>query len=134
MNFQLNAVLARDTCEITRLTLCRVLLMNDKNYPWVILVPERADLAEIHDLVVEDQQLLMAEMSRVSTALKQLYQPDKINIGALGNIVSQLHVHIIARFESDAAWPGPVWGAGAAVPYEAHALAKVRADILAALS
>ena len=134
MIFQLDATLARDTVEVTRFTLCRVLIMNDARYRWVILVPARPGLVEIHDLTPQDRQVLMAEMMQISTSLDELYKPDKINIGALGNIVSQLHIHIIARFKGDPAWPGPVWGHGDAVPYAPDALEKIRSDLLSAFA
>ena len=134
MTFQLDAVLERDTFEVRKLALSHVLVMNDARYPWIILVPARADLTEIHDLDPQDQQVLMAEMMQISTALEGLYKPEKINIGALGNIVSQLHIHIIARFEDDPAWPGPVWGHSAAEPYAPGALEKVRAKLLGAVA
>jgi len=134
MTFQLDAILARDTVEVTRFTLCRVLIMKDARYRWVILVPARPDLVEIHDLDPQDRQVLMAEMMQISTSLDGLYKPDKINIGALGNIVSQLHIHIIARFKNDPAWPGPVWGHGDAVAYAPDALEKIRSDLLTAFA
>ncbi len=91
--------------------------MNDSRYPWVVLVPRRADVREIHHLASADQPLLFSEMMRVSEILDTEFSPTKMNIGALGNIVSQLHVHIIARNEDDPAWPGPVWGHSPAIPY-----------------
>jgi len=133
MTFQLDAVLERDTFEVTKLALSHVLVMNDERYPWIILVPARANLTEIHDLDPQDQQVLMAEMMQISTALEDIYKPDKINIGALGNIVSQLHIHIIGRFEGDAAWPSPVWGHGEAVPYALDALEKIRTELRGAV-
>jgi len=108
--FELHPTLAADTVEICRLELCRVLLIRDKTYPWIILVPERPDLRDLDDLTDQDRILAMTEIDRVSKALKQLKQPYKINVAALGNMVEQLHIHIIARFQEDKAWPGPVWG------------------------
>ncbi|MFT5538837.1 MAG: diadenosine tetraphosphate (Ap4A) HIT family hydrolase [Alphaproteobacteria bacterium] len=123
--FTLDARLKADTIPVGALELCRVLLMNDARFAWVILVPARDGLREIHDLDASGRSLLIEEVAVVSQALEGLYQPDKINVGALGNIVPQLHVHIVARHEGDAAWPGPVWGAGKAVPYDAAALKAV---------
>jgi diadenosine tetraphosphate (Ap4A) HIT family hydrolase len=123
--FTLDARLKADTIHVGSLALSRVLLMNDARFAWLILVPAREDLREIHDLDMPDRSLLIEEVAVVSRALESLYQPEKINVGALGNIVSQLHVHIVARQLGDAAWPGPVWGVGQAVPYEGNALKAV---------
>jgi diadenosine tetraphosphate (Ap4A) HIT family hydrolase len=105
--------------------------MNDARYPWILLVPERVGAEELIDLSEADRQTLMHEIGVVSEALKALFSPDKLNVGALGNKVRQLHVHVLARFVSDEAWPGPVWGVGTAVPYPPHQ-AGVLLDRLAA--
>ena len=123
--FTLHKTLARDTIEIARWPLCRVLLMNDSRYPWLILVPAQLNLTEMHDLNSADQTVLMSEITRASQALTALYAPDKINVGALGNMVPQLHIHVIARFRADDGWPGPVWGAYPAIPYETEAQATM---------
>lgn len=115
--FTLDPTLSADTTEIRRLGLCRALLMNDATYPWLILVPEREGLRDLHDLDMADHATLMAEITRASNALQTLFNPDKINVAALGNVVEQLHVHIIARLKNDRAWPAPVWGAVPPVPY-----------------
>ena len=115
--FTLHERLKADTREVTRLHLCRVLLMNDRSFPWLILVPEREHIREIHELVEKDRQMLMEEIALSSRIIGHLYKPDKINVGALGNLVPQLHIHVIGRFRSDRAWPGPVWGSGQAGPY-----------------
>lgn len=115
--FKLNKTLARDTFEICDLKLCKVLLMNDQNYPWLILVPRIKDITDLHHIPMADQADLMNEISKVSHALEKITSPKKLNVAALGNIVSQLHIHIIARFENDAAWPAPVWGKTPAVLY-----------------
>lgn len=120
--FSLDPQLAADTVTLGRLALCRFLLMTDSRYPWLILVPERDGATEIVDLVGADRMLLMEEIAVASHALRRLVQPDKINVAALGNRVRQLHVHVIARFHSDPAWPNPVWGVGTAQPYPPHAL------------
>jgi len=120
--FQLDTKLAADTVEIDRWTLCRVLLMNDANYPWLILVPERPGLRDFHDLAPADLAVMSAEIVRASQALQSLFDPVKLNVAALGNQVPQLHVHAIARQSDDAAWPKPVWGAAPAVPYNEAAL------------
>ncbi|QQZ28710.1 HIT domain-containing protein [Thiothrix subterranea] len=116
-DFALHPQLAQDTYAVTDLGLCRVLLMNEARYPWLILVPRRAGIREIHALTHAERQQLWAESDQVSQALMTLFQPDKLNIAALGNIVAQLHVHHIARFQNDAAWPAPVWGKFPPEPY-----------------
>jgi diadenosine tetraphosphate (Ap4A) HIT family hydrolase len=108
--FELHAQLARDTATIGDLPLSRVLVINDANYPWLLLVPRRPKVVEILDLDEVAQAQLMTEINRVSRALRSVTECDKLNIAALGNVVPQLHVHIIARFRSDPAWPRPVWG------------------------
>lgn len=132
--FILHPSLARDTVEVARLSLCRVLLMKDHRFPWLILVPEREGIREIHELPPEDRSQLMEEIVRTSQALVGLFRPAKLNVGALGNIVPQLHVHVVARFEDDPAWPGPVWGSGPAVAYTNEELAEIRERIAAELS
>lgn len=98
--------------------------MNDRRYPWVILVPAVPDISEIHQLDADQRHHLMEEVVAVSQALTDLFQPDKINVGALGNLVPQLHIHVIARFRSDSTWPDPVWGRGSAEAYDPDAFAK----------
>lgn len=115
--FVLDKTLQRDTQEICDLSLCKVLLLKDKNYPWLILVPKINGLVDFHDIPAEQSETLMAEIKQVSELLKSEFEPTKINVGALGNMVRQLHIHVIARFEGDAAWPGPVWGATPSQPY-----------------
>lgn len=115
--FQLHERLKRDTFEVTELKLSLVLLMNDSSVPWLILVPKREGVSEIHALPKKDRAQLIEEVSAVSEAIEEIYSPDKINIGALGNIVPQLHIHVIGRSKGDRAWPGPIWGQGQAVPY-----------------
>ncbi|MFL6192790.1 MAG: HIT domain-containing protein [Thermoanaerobaculia bacterium] len=133
MPFSLHPTLARDTVEVTRLTLCRVLLMRDRRFPWLILVPELEEIREIHELAEEDRGLLIEEIALASRTLERLFQPDKLNVGALGNLVPQLHVHVVARFADDPAWPGPVWGSGPAMPYTDEELEVARRRIVAAL-
>jgi diadenosine tetraphosphate (Ap4A) HIT family hydrolase len=110
-DFALHDRLAADTVEITQWRLSLVLLMNDRQWPWLILVPRRPGISEIHELTETDQRALMTETVRASRALTQLVRPHKLNVGALGNVVPQLHVHVVARFRDDPAWPKPVWGA-----------------------
>lgn len=120
--FDLHPTLAADTIEISRWPVSRVLLMKDANYPWLILVPARQNLGGLHELSSTDRPLMMEEIVRASDALKKIYDPVRINVAALGNMVEQLHVHVIARFEDDAAWPAPVWGARPPRAYSAAAL------------
>ncbi len=115
--FELHPRLAADTLPVGDFPLCRCLLMNDMHYPWLILVPRVEGIREIFELGVQDQQQLMRESSYVSERLAKHFNADKINIGALGNMVPQLHVHHIARYVNDAAWPGPVWGKHPAEAY-----------------
>ena len=123
-DFDLHPQLAADTVEVERWACCTVLLMNDATYPWLILVPQRPALRELHDLSAGDLAQATSEIVRASQALEQLFQPVKINVAALGNMVPQLHIHIIARFEDDPAWPKPVWGVTPAVPYDATVLGE----------
>lgn len=120
--FKLDPQLEQDTVLVADWHLCQVRLMNDSRYPWVILIPKVEDVYEIHQLADEQQQLLLGESVRLSKALEQLFVPHKLNVAALGNMVRQLHIHHIVRFEDDASFPRPVWGVGDAVPYEAGAL------------
>src|SRR2546423_12156095 len=116
MNFALHPQLEADTALITEWPLCRVLLMNDARFAWVILVPRQANIIEVHDLNDSDSAALMREIVRTSKSLEHWAQThggcDKINVAMIGNIVPQLHIHIVARRKSDAAWPNPVWGRG----------------------
>jgi diadenosine tetraphosphate (Ap4A) HIT family hydrolase len=115
--FVLDPRLEADTSALGELGLCKVLLMDDARFPWVVLVPKRADLVEIIDLGSTDLVRLIEEIATASGVLEAATSPHKLNVAALGNVVRQLHVHIIARFENDAAWPNPVWGKGEREPY-----------------
>lgn len=117
MTFVLHPRLSQDCFELGSLTLCRLLLMNDNQYPWFVLVPQHEGVREIYELSESDQFQLMRESSLLSRAMVKLFSPDKLNIAALGNIVPQLHVHHIARFATDPAWPAPVWGKLPSQPY-----------------
>ena len=127
--FVLHPRLEAYTSFITDFALCRVLAMNDARYSWLILVPRREHLTEIHDLGTADRTMLIEEIARACSALKSFSKAAKINIGALGNLVPQLHIHIVARNPGDAAWPGPVWGQGTPVPYEPEALKAFVKDV-----
>ncbi|WP_137043163.1 HIT domain-containing protein [Pseudolabrys sp. FHR47] len=117
-SFSLHPQLTADTVPIGDLPLCRVLLANDANYPWLILVPRRPNIVELIDLDPADRAVLTAEIDAVSRALKAITECEKLNVAALGNVVPQLHVHVIGRRHSDAAWPKPVWGAAPATAYD----------------
>jgi diadenosine tetraphosphate (Ap4A) HIT family hydrolase len=116
--WSLHPQLANDTTSIGDLPLARVLLMNDANYPWLVLVPRQADIVEIIDLNDDQQMQLMSEITLLARVLRDVTGCHKLNIAAIGNVVPQLHVHIVARRRDDAAWPKPVWGAAPARAYE----------------
>ncbi|MGE5514287.1 MAG: HIT domain-containing protein [Bacteroidota bacterium] len=120
--FVLHERLQADTVFITDWPLCRVLLLNDANYPWLVLVPRRKGVSELHELDQDDRQTVIEEIAKASHCLQNHVKAHKMNVGALGNVVPQLHIHVIARFDGDAAWPRPVWGAVPAKPYEAAEL------------
>ncbi|OQK16765.1 hypothetical protein AU255_02330 [Methyloprofundus sedimenti] len=122
MSFTLHAALKKDCTELGKLELCRVLLMNDSQFPWLILVPERENITEIHQLASADQQQLMRESSYIAEQLATLYHADKMNIAALGNMVPQLHIHHVVRYKTDKAWPAPIWGKFDAQDYSAKDL------------
>ena len=117
MAFSLHPQLAEDSLPVVELALCDLLLMNDRRFPWCILVPRVENLRELHDVPQAQRAVLYQEINATSCALERLVDADKINVAALGNIVAQLHIHVIARFSNDAAWPAPVWGFGSAEPY-----------------
>jgi len=116
--FELDSRLSADTFPVGSYNVCKILLMNDARWPWLILVPKRIGLEEIYQAEEEDQAKILAETVKASQALKNLTGCDKINIAAIGNIVRQLHIHIVARNDDDPNWPGPVWGFGERQPYE----------------
>ena len=118
MSFELHPILARDTLPVASLTQSELLLMNDRRFPWCILVPRIAGVAEWHHLPDAAQQMLMKEIVAVSGFLEALPEITKLNVGALGNRVPQLHIHVLGRHPEDPAWPDPVWGFGKAEPYE----------------
>ena len=116
-DFELDSRLAADTLFLADWTLCRVLRSNDRTYPWLVLVPRRKGMQDMIDLDPVDQQMLMGEVTRAGRAMKKALKPEKLNIAALGNVVPQLHVHVIARFTDDPAWPRPIWGVQAPRPF-----------------
>lgn len=134
MAFILHPRLKQDCIELGRFQLCRLLLMNDNQYPWFILVPEKPELSEIYQLNKSDQTLMIEESSYLSEKLAQIYDADKMNIASLGNIVSQLHIHHIVRYQTDKTWPGPVWGKLDPIPYAASEITTIKTILATHLS
>jgi diadenosine tetraphosphate (Ap4A) HIT family hydrolase len=124
--FILDPRLVQDTVAIGDFPLCRLLLSNDSNYPWFILVPRRPGISELFQLEPADQLQLWQETNSLAQLLSEAFNADKLNVGALGNVVSQLHMHVIVRFRNDAAWPAPVWGKHPAQPYTGEALSAIQ--------
>jgi diadenosine tetraphosphate (Ap4A) HIT family hydrolase len=122
--YSLHPQLSADTHPIANLGLCELRLMDDSNYPWLVLVPRVGDAIELTDLEPAQRQALTDEIDRTCRLLTDAFQPFKLNVAALGNLVPQLHIHVIARFEQDPAWPAPVWGRIAAAPYAPEALVE----------
>ena len=131
---KLHPQLEKDCIIFGEFTLCTLLLLNDANYPWFILVPQREDITELHQLSATDQQQFLKESMFLSRCLEEIFHPDKLNIAALGNVVSQLHIHHIARFTTDACWPNPVWGAVSAIPYQKEQLKTIKKQLLSWLN
>jgi diadenosine tetraphosphate (Ap4A) HIT family hydrolase len=128
-DWELDPLIERDTVPVGDMPLCRVLLIKDANYPWLLLLPRRDKAVEIVDLDTIEQAQLMTEIARASRTLKTLTSCDKINVAALGNVVAQLHIHVIARSRGDAAWPKPVWNAVPPREYEKTRLDKLLAAL-----
>jgi len=129
VSFQLHPQLKQDCIRLGRFELCQLLLMNDSQYPWFILVPEIANIKEIYQLSEISRQLLAKESNYLAEKIAQFYTADKLNIAAIGNLVPQLHIHHIVRYQTDIAWPAPVWGKFNAVPYTQTQLTNTIADI-----
>lgn len=132
--FQLHERLLADTVLVAEFTLSLVLLSKDANYPWIILVPKRHSIQEVYQLDIEDRQQLLHESCVVAETMTALFRPDKLNIATIGNMVPQLHMHHVARFSNDGAWPRPVWGAQPAASYNKDKLASLVLELQAALS
>jgi len=132
--FQLDPRLESSTLLLGAFPLSLLLLSKDANYPWCILVPQREGMREIYQLTDADRQQLLDESCVVAETLNSLFAGDKINVATIGNMVSQLHMHHVVRFERDAAWPGPVWGAVAAANYSPQLLTKTAGRIVTALA
>ena len=133
-DFALDPRLENDSTSIMLTGLCDLRLSKDARWPWLILIPRRAEITEIFELTPLDQVMLTFETDTVASALKKVTGATKINVGALGNVVRQLHVHVVARFEGDANWPGPIWGFGKAEPYEDEKRAQFITTLREALS
>ncbi|MBI5491627.1 MAG: HIT domain-containing protein [Deltaproteobacteria bacterium] len=123
--FRLDGRLENDTVMVSSLRLSLVLLMNNSDYPWLVLVPRKEGVREIYELEAHDRAALMDEITAASKVIAGLFKPDKINIGSLGNIVPQLHVHVVGRRQGDKAWPGPVWGGPPGRPYSEDEIASL---------
>ncbi|PCI60093.1 MAG: HIT family protein [Gammaproteobacteria bacterium] len=132
--FTLHAQLQQDCIELAELPLCKLLLCNDSNYPWFILVPRVHNIAEVYQLEWQDQQQFLNESSLLSELLMQIFTGDKLNVAALGNVVPQLHVHHIVRYKTDGCWPKPMWGQQVCIPYSDEKLAKIKSKILPQLN
>jgi len=131
--FVLDSRLQQDSLVLGDFPLCRLLLSKDANYPWFILVPRRADISEVFQLEGDDQQQLWSETSYLAEALQAAFAADKMNVAALGNVVSQLHMHVIVRYRDDAAWPAPVWGKCQAQAYTDEQVEGIRQRLRAVL-
>lgn len=134
MSFQLHPRLQQDCIILGSFELSLLLLMNDNHYPWFILVPQRADVSEIYQLNDADRQLLQTESCLLAETLATVYQADKMNIAAIGNLVPQLHLHHVVRYQTDAAWPAPIWGKFSPEPYSDEQIAEHKQLIRVALS
>lgn len=132
--FVLDSRLQQDSLVLGDFPLCRLLLSKDANYPWFILVPRRADISELFQLSEADQQQLWKETTYLAETLKGSFAADKLNVATLGNVVSQLHMHVIVRRRDHAAWPAPVWGRVPAIEYTAEQVEAIRQRLRAVLS
>ncbi|MBR9970131.1 HIT domain-containing protein [Magnetospirillum sulfuroxidans] len=132
--FELHPRLNADTIPVIDWPLCRILLMNECSWPWLVLVPRRHGITEIHELDGGDQELLIKEIAAASRRLQNLSGADKMNVAALGNMVPQLHIHVIARFQDDPAWPKPVFGFQPPASYNSEFLARHMPQLIAALT
>ncbi|MFA5494037.1 MAG: HIT domain-containing protein [Porticoccaceae bacterium] len=132
--FELDPQLDKDCITLGSFPLSLLLLNRDANYPWFILVPQRPAITELYQLPVADRRQLLDESCLLSEVLMDVFAADKLNVAALGNVVAQLHVHHIARYTTDKAWPRPVWGAAPPAAYAEQALARLRGDLLPMLA
>ncbi|MHB2166656.1 HIT family protein [Alsobacter sp. R-9] len=132
-SFSLHPQLARESVLVGDLALSRVMLMNNRRFPWLMLIPRRSGLREIIDLPETEQIVLLREITAACNLLREMFRPDKLNVAAIGNMVPQLHVHLVARYESDEAWPKPVFGFAPPIPYEPAELDSLKARIAVGL-
>ena len=134
MTFQLHPQLKKDSIKIGCFSLSQLLLINDSQYPWFVLVPKRINLTEIYQLSEQEQTLLQQESSFLASTLASCFKADKMNIATIGNLVPQLHIHHIVRYKNDIAWPAPVWGKYDAVPYTEQQVKKIKIQVTEAIS
>lgn len=132
MNFELHPDLQRDGIPIGKFPLCQVLLINDAAYPWFVLVPQRENIRDTIDLEADDHETLWAESRQFSAAIMKIFNGEKLNVAALGNVTPQLHIHHIVRFAADPAWPGPIWGKQPLTPYDENQIKEIREQISSA--
>ncbi|MGO2132443.1 MAG: HIT domain-containing protein [Halomonas sp.] len=130
-SFEPDTRLIADSYPVTELPLCQLRMMNDQRYVWLVLIPRYEHIHEVHELSAADQQQLWQEGTRLGQAIQAHFEGDKLNIATLGNVVSQLHLHVVLRNQDDPAWPGPVWGHSQAEPYTSDQQAEVRSRLLA---
>jgi len=128
--FKIHDMLLKDTFEIAQLKLCDLRMMNDKNYPWFVLIPRVFDIQDIYQLTRAEQQQFLDESSLISKTLMKLFNGKKMNVAALGNVCPQLHIHHIVRYENDVAWPNPVWGAFPAKHYSTSEVEEIKEKVL----
>ena len=128
-DFQLHSQLQQDCFLLGKFKLCQVLLVNDRQFPWFILVPQRHNIREIYHLSADEEIFLIQESSYLSEMLTSIFNADKLNIAAIGNLVPQLHLHHVVRYQNDKAWPAPIWGKFAAVPYTEQQLEELLARL-----
>ncbi len=132
--FKLHSQLNADSVILGNLPLCQLLLVNDQQYPWFVLVPRRADISEIYQLSDSEQQILWQESSLVSQTIMRLFNGDKLNVAAIGNLVPQLHIHHVVRFKDDVSWPSPVWGKYPMINYSSEQIKKISQKVVSQLT
>ena len=134
VSFTLHPQLAHDCFELADFPLCKLLLCNDSAYPWFILVPKVSDIKDVYQLDWQQQQQLLNESSLLSELVMQVFDGDKMNVAALGNVVEQLHVHHVVRYKTDVSWPKPIWGQQALTPYTEVELTELKEKLLPKLA
>ena len=134
MTFNLHPQLRKDSVFLGHFPLCQLLLLNKQTLPWFILVPARPELTELYQLSVQDRQQYVQESDHLARTIQRIFQADKLNIATIGNLVPQLHIHHIVRFQNDPVWPNVVWGALEGEPYPSDTLAQIRTQLIPQLS